>query len=144
MKLGKDVFVALAALAWADGSVAPEEVEALLGAASASGLDAKEMAAVEAALREPVPLERLEDLKIEGDDRLFIYGVGLWLVRADGVVTIDETEAVVRLARALKLTGEERLLASAAAAGLGSFDSEEEAPRSVATVAREITQQRAD
>lgn len=143
MELGKDVFVALAALAWADGSVAPEEVEALLGAAAASGLMPDELESIEAALREPIPLSRLDTLKIEGEDRMFIYGVGLWLIRADGVVTADESEAIGRLAKALKLSPEERVLAATAAAGLASFDSEdEESPRSVLTVAREISARR--
>jgi len=143
MELGKDVFVALAALAWADGSVAPEEVEALLGAAAASGLMPDELESIEAALREPIPLSRLDTLKIEGEDRMFIYGVGLWLIRADGVVTVDESEAIGRLAKALKLSPEERVLAATAAAGLASFDSEDdEIPRSVLTVAREISARR--
>jgi uncharacterized membrane protein YebE (DUF533 family) len=139
MELGKDVFVALAALAWADGSVAPEEVEALMGAAAASGLLPEELDAVEEALREPVSIDRLEGLRIEGEDRLFVYGVGLWLVRADGVVTEDESEAVGKLARVLGLTAEERALATSAAAGLSSFSiDEDEPPRSLSTLAREI------
>jgi uncharacterized membrane protein YebE (DUF533 family) len=143
MELGKDVFVALAALAWADGSVAPEEVEALLGAAAASGLMPEDLDAVEAALQHPVPIERLEELKIEGDDRLFVYGVGLWLVRADGVVTDDESEAVGRLARVLRLSPDERALAASAAAGLSGFSiDEDDPPRSLSTIAREIVARR--
>jgi uncharacterized membrane protein YebE (DUF533 family) len=139
MELGKDVFVALAALAWADGSVAPEEVEALMGAAAASGLLPEELDAVEEALREPVSIDRLDGLRIEGDDRLFVYGVGLWLVRADGVVTEDESEAVGKLARVLGLSAEERALATSAAAGLSSFSiDDDEPPRSLSTIAREI------
>ena len=102
MTLGKDVFVALAALAWVDGAVAPEEAEALIGAAMMTGLSESELAEVEAALTVPVPLERLDGLRITGDDRLFVYGVGLWLVRADGVVTDDESEDFARLLRHLK------------------------------------------
>ncbi|MCU0653944.1 MAG: TerB family tellurite resistance protein [Polyangiaceae bacterium] len=136
MELTKDVFVALAALAWVDGSVAPEEVDALLGAAAASGLMPDELDAVEDALRTPVPLERLEDLDLEGEDRLFIYGVGLWLVRADGIVTEDESEAVGRLAQVLQLSPEERTLASSMAAGLAGFELDEEDPRSVSSIAR--------
>jgi uncharacterized membrane protein YebE (DUF533 family) len=143
MELGKDVFVALAALAWADGSVAPEEVEALLGAAAASGLMPEDLDAVEAALQHPVPIERLEELQIEGDDRLFVYGVGLWLVRADGVVTDDESEAVGRLARVLRLSPDERALAASAAAGLSGFTiDEDDPPRSLSTIAREIVARR--
>ena len=139
MELGKDVFVALAALAWADGSVAPEEVEALMGAAAASGLLPEELDAVEEALREPVSIDRLDGLRIEGEDRLFVYGVGLWLVRADGVVTEDESEAVGKLARVLGLSAEERALATSAAAGLSSFSlDDDEPPRSLSTIAREI------
>jgi uncharacterized membrane protein YebE (DUF533 family) len=143
MELGKDVFVALAALAWADGSVAPEEVEALMGAAAASGLLPEELDAVEEALREPVSIDRLEGLRIEGEDRLFVYGVGLWLVRADGVVTEDESEAVGKLARVLGLTAEERALATSAAAGLSSFSiDEDEPPRSLSTLTHEIISQK--
>jgi uncharacterized tellurite resistance protein B-like protein len=138
MELSKDVFVALAALAWVDGSVAPEEVDALLGAAAASGLMPDELDAVEDALRTPVPLERLEDLDLEGEDRLFIYGVGLWLVRADGIVTEDESEAVGRLAQVLQLSPEERALASSMASGLAGFELDEEDPRSVSSIARTL------
>lgn len=145
MTLGKDVFVALAALAWVDGEVAPEEAEALMGAAMMTGLSESDLTEVEAALASPVPLERLDALKITGDDRLFVYGVGLWLVRADGVVTADESDAMTRLARALKLRPEERLLAAASAAGLSSFDEEEDAmPRSVASVAKQLVAQPGD
>ena len=138
MELGKDVFVALAALAWVDGEVDSSEVEALMGAAMISGLMPDELSEVEEALQKPVPLERIDELRITGDDRLFVYGVGLWLVRADGVVTDDESEAMVRLARALKLRPEERVLAASAAAGLSSFDEDDEMPRSVASVAQRI------
>lgn len=142
MELSKDVFVALAALAWADGSVAPEEAEALLGAAAATGLMPDELDAIDAALLEPVPLSRLDELQLEGDDRLFIYGIGLWLVRADGVVTEEESEAVGQLARVLRLTPEERVLAASAAAGLATFDSEDTGPRSLTTIANDIMTRR--
>lgn len=136
MELGKDVFVALAALAWADGSVAPEEVEALLGAAAASGLMPEEMEAVEEALLNPVAIEQLETLKIKGKDRLFVYGVALWLVQADGVVTEDECEAVSKLARVLRLSPEERILASITAADLSDLEPIDEEPRSLSSLVR--------
>ena len=54
MTLGKDVFVALAALAWVDGEVAPEEAEALMGAAMMTGLSESDLTEAEAALGVPV------------------------------------------------------------------------------------------
>ncbi len=139
MQLGKDVFVALAAIAWADGEVAPEETEALLGAASASGLSGADLEAVEAATKTPVPLERLTSLSFDGDERLFVYSVALWLIEADGVITPEETAAMDALARAMNLSDEDRDLVTAAALGTMGIDDEGEAGgRDLVTLAREI------
>jgi hypothetical protein len=55
------------------------------------------------------------------------------------VVTEDESEAVGKLARVLGLSAEERALATSAAAGLSSFSiDDDEPPRSLSTIAREI------
>jgi uncharacterized tellurite resistance protein B-like protein len=81
----------LAALAWADGEVTPEEAEALRRTASRMDLTAEERAELETLLREPVPLDRFEALVGElrrthptaEDQRLL-------LERADGMTRADD------------------------------------------------------
>lgn len=114
MQLGKDVFLALAAIAWADGEVADSEADAIRRAAKACQLAAPEMAEIEQALRFPISLGRLTDLRLDRDQRLFLYGLATWLARADGIVHRQEVRALELLGNALGLSNLERSRAKAA------------------------------
>jgi hypothetical protein len=52
-RLGRDVFMALAAVAWADGKVDPEEADAIVRTALEEGLDLDEIADIEQATSRP-------------------------------------------------------------------------------------------
>ena len=116
MKLGKDVFVALAAVAWADGVVKDEEVVALLGAARACGLSGSELEDVRAALETKTDIERVTAVELGEEERSFVYGIAAWLTRVDGFVAPDETATLARLGDLLGLSHEDRALAARAAA----------------------------
>lgn len=112
VKLGKDVFIALAAVVWSDGELVEAEAKALLQAARAWGLAGEELAEVERAMREHVPLERVGELDLAGDARLLVYALATWLTQIDGVVVPTESETLAQLGVLLDLTEEDRALAA--------------------------------
>ena len=59
-RFGRDVFIALAAVAWADGTLDPDEADAIVRAAVDLGVELEEIAAIEEATRVPTPLSRID------------------------------------------------------------------------------------
>lgn len=102
-RLGRDVFVALAAIGWADGKLDPEEADAIVRTALEEGLDLDEIAEIDRATRAPVDLSVLDRGKLDKADRLFVYAVASWMIRLDGEVDGAELEALRRLGDLLKL-----------------------------------------
>jgi hypothetical protein len=137
MKLGKDVFVALAAIAWADGVVQVEEATALVAGARASGLAGGDLEEVRAALRERTDLARIATLSLTRDEREFVYAIAMWLTGVDGVVTGDESAALVKIGDILGLDADARGRGAIASAMLGGFDGAS-GPRDVTALAKEI------
>src|SRR5579883_1873710 len=115
MKLGKDVFMALCAVGWSDDKVEANEADAIVHAARTCGVEGEELDAVKRATREKVPLSAIQKMKLEPDERLFVYAIAAWLARVDGVVMPEEKEALMRLGDALKLADGDRTKASVAA-----------------------------
>lgn len=111
MQLHRDVFVALATIAWADGEVKPPEADALLAAARVCGLAGADLDAVVAALRERKPLGTLAGLQLDADARAFVYAIAVWLTKVDGSVVDEELESVAKIAEQLNISEQERLLA---------------------------------
>ncbi len=109
-RLGRDVYVALAAVGWADGKLDQEEADAIVRTALEEGLDITEIAEIEAATKEPIDLGVIDRSNLSKEDRLFVYGVACWLTRLDGVVTDAETAALVKLAEALKIPDKPRAI----------------------------------
>ena len=107
MMLGRDVFIALAAVAWADGNVSESEAEALVGAAEAHGLVGEDIAAVRRALREHSTLDALNGLTLDPEERSFVYGMATWLTWVDGKVTGEEAAALAHLAKAFGMSQED-------------------------------------
>ena len=114
MKLGKDVFVALAGVGWADGEVSPEEAESLVHAARECGVEGADLDAVKVATRERVELVSVKKLTLTPRERLFVYAIATWLARVDGVVMPEEKDALVKLGDVLRLADGDRTKASAA------------------------------
>jgi uncharacterized membrane protein YebE (DUF533 family) len=101
--LGRDVFMALAAVGWSDGKLDPEEADAIVRTALEEGLDLDEIAAIEKATREPLDLSFIDRSQMTKADRLFVYAVASWMVRLDGVLHEGEVAALAKLGDLLKI-----------------------------------------
>src|SRR5580692_7496069 len=97
----KDVFVALAAVGWADGKLDPDEADAIVRAAVDEGLSLEEIAELEEATRQPVDLGVVDRGSLTKEDRLFVYAIACWIARIDGTVTPEESDALAKLGERL-------------------------------------------
>ncbi|MFW5740479.1 MAG: hypothetical protein ACOC1F_08945 [Myxococcota bacterium] len=113
--LSKDVFLALAAIAWADGDLGDDQAKAIVRAAREAGWEGDNLASIEAAVREKQELSSLDLGAMTPEDRVFVYATAVWLSRFDGVVEPAEREALWKLGDLLKLPDGIRTRASAAA-----------------------------
>lgn len=102
-RLSREVFIALAAVAWADGKIEPDEADALVRTAVEEGLELDEIAEIEAAVRNPVDIGAIDLSPLTKADRLFVYAVGAWIARVDGLIAPEEITALNRLAGVLKI-----------------------------------------
>lgn len=102
-RLGRDVYIALAAVCWADGKLDSEEADAIVRTALEEGLELEDIAEIESATKEPVELSVIDRKNLSKEDRLFVYAVACWLTRLDGVVTDAEIGALDRLGEELKI-----------------------------------------
>ena len=100
-KLRRDVFVALAAVAWADGKLDADEADAIVRAAVDEGLPLQEIAEIESATKTRVDLTALDRTGLNKEDRLFVYAIACWIARLDGQVTDEESAALTGLAERL-------------------------------------------
>jgi uncharacterized membrane protein YebE (DUF533 family) len=99
--LPKEVFLALAAIAWADGAIDSDEADAIVRAAVDAGLPLEDVAAVEQTARERVDLGVVDRAGLSREDRVFVYAVACWIARLDGRVTDEESDALGRLGERL-------------------------------------------
>lgn len=120
MGLGKDVFRALAAVAWADSEVKPSETEALLRAARASGLSAADLADVERATKTRTSVEDLGALHLSGEDAEYAYALAWMISAADEHVDETEVAVLAQLGDKLGLDREARDRAAAASFAVSS------------------------
>ncbi|MFO0757885.1 MAG: hypothetical protein U0359_15420 [Byssovorax sp.] len=111
----QQAFIALAAVAWADGSMRPTEAKALVHAATACGLEGADLAAVEEATKKSVSLDGFSAASLNAWERVLTYALASWLARLDGVISTDENETLARLGEALELDKPIRARASSAA-----------------------------
>ncbi len=107
--LGRDVYIALAAVGWADGHLDQEEADAIVRTALEEGLDIDEIAEIEEATKNPVDIGVIDRKNLSKEDRLFVYGVASWISRLDGVVTDAEQGALRKLGDALKIPDKPRV-----------------------------------
>ena len=114
-KLGKDIFVALAAIAWADGKLDPDEADGIVRAAVDEGLSLEEIGEIEGATKEKVDLGVIDRAGLSKEDRLFVYAVACWIARMDGQVTKEEEEALAKLGERLGVPERPRVSAEAIA-----------------------------
>jgi uncharacterized membrane protein YebE (DUF533 family) len=102
-RLGRDVYIALAAVGWADGKLDQEEADAIVRTALEEGLGLEEIAEIEEATKSPVDIGVIDRKALSKEDRLFVYAVASWMTRLDGKVTAAEQEALKKLGDALKV-----------------------------------------
>ncbi len=114
-RLGTDIFVALAAMGWADGQLDSEEADAIVRAAVDEGLSLEEIAAIEESTKQPVDIGVVDRKGMSKDDRLFVYAVACWIARLDGKVTPAESDALAKLGERLGVPERPRVHAEAIA-----------------------------
>ena len=114
-KLGRDVFVALAAVAWADGTLDADEADAIVRAAVDEGLSLEEIAEIEQATKNKVDLGVVDRAGLSKEDRLFGYAVACWIARMDGQVKPEESEVLAQLGEKLGIPERPRGAAEAVA-----------------------------
>jgi uncharacterized membrane protein YebE (DUF533 family) len=102
-RLGRDVFLALAAVGWADGELHEEEADAIVRTALEEGLELDEIGEIEEATKNPVTLESIDWHGMTKADRLFVYAVAAYMTRVDGAVDPRESEALDRLGKLLSI-----------------------------------------
>jgi uncharacterized membrane protein YebE (DUF533 family) len=102
-RLGRDVYLALAAVGWADGKLDQDEADAIVRAALDEGLELVEIAEIEEATKTPLDLGIVERKNLSKEDRLYVYGVAAWIARLDGAVSEAEVAALRKLGDALKV-----------------------------------------
>ena len=109
-RLGRDVYVALAAVGWADGKLDPDEADAIVRAALEEGLELEQIAEIEAATKQPIDMGVIERSGLSKEDRLYVYGVAAWIARMDGVVSDSEKAALKQLGDQLKVPERPRMI----------------------------------
>ncbi len=78
-RLGRDVFIALAAIGWADGKLDEEEADAIVRTAVEEGLAIEEIEEIESATKSPVDIGVIDRSSMTKADRLFVYAVAAWM-----------------------------------------------------------------
>ncbi len=99
--LGRDVYLALAAVGWADGALDPEEADAIVRTALEEGLELDAITEIEEATKKPVSMGVIDRLNMSKADRLYVYAVASWITRLDGVITPEEEDVLSKLGAAL-------------------------------------------
>jgi hypothetical protein len=130
MKLGKNVFLALAAIGVTGSAASNDEPEGLASAARENGIEGAELEEVTTAAR--TAKGRFADvskLRLTPEERLFTYAIAIWLVRIDGVVMPEEKIALMKLGDALNLADGDRTNASAASFKVSQLDPSERPQR---------------
>lgn len=121
-KLGRDVYIALAAIGWADGQLDEEEADAIVRTALEEGLELEEIQEIEDATKNPVDIGVIDRKNMSKEDRLFVYAVASWMTRLDGRISSEELSALNKLGEALKVPEGPRAHADAIAQEVANFD----------------------
>ncbi|HHH31172.1 MAG TPA: TerB family tellurite resistance protein [Polyangiaceae bacterium] len=102
--LNRQVFLALATVAWADGQLAPDERDGILQAARSAGFDDADVDALSKSIEAPVSLSSLDLRKLSALDRVFVYAMAEWLARIDNQLDPKEQVALDELGAFLMLS----------------------------------------
>jgi uncharacterized membrane protein YebE (DUF533 family) len=99
--LSREVYLALAAVGWADGELTPEAADAIVRTALEEGLPVDEVAAIEQATRQKIDMVSLDRMDMTKADRLYVYAVASWIAQLDGSMSRRGREALAVLAQSL-------------------------------------------
>lgn len=99
--LGLDVYIALAAVGWADGELTRPAADAILRTAAEEGLDLDSLQKLEEAVKNRVELGVVDRMNMSKSDRLFAYAVASWVATLDGDASTRTQEALDQLGQAL-------------------------------------------
>ncbi len=114
-RFGRDVFIALAAVGWADGDLDQEEADAIVRTALEEGLELEDVEAIREATKTRVEMGAIDISGMSKADRLFVYAVGAWMTRLDGHEDAVEDEMLAKLGAALRIPDAPRAHADAIA-----------------------------
>jgi tellurite resistance protein len=128
-KLGREAFLALAAIGWADGALDAAEAEGIIRAAREEGLSAADLAIVERSTKEHIAFAAIDRKRLSPVERTFIYACAIWLARLDGHVDPEEKVALHELGDTLGIPDAVRTHASAAALEVAQLPSGDSAAR---------------
>jgi hypothetical protein len=142
--MGRDVFLALAAIGWADGHLDPNEADAIVSAAVEVGLELDEIAEIEAACKEPVALDVIDRSKMTKADRLFVYAVASWMTRLDGDISDEEKVALAELGERLAVPERPRWHADQIVEEVAKMGQDERPARFDLSALRKILTERLD
>ncbi|HVJ18779.1 MAG TPA: hypothetical protein VM686_25330 [Polyangiaceae bacterium] len=115
MSLRKEGFLAVVAVARADGLLRQDEIRGLLRAATEVGLPEAAMSEVQAALDGGLELEALDLSVLSPAERALTYAFAMWLAKIDGIVNSDELTTLRSLGTLLDLPEPKLQLATSAA-----------------------------
>lgn len=121
-RLGRDIYIALAAIGWADGNLDEDEADAIVRTAVEEGLDLEEIAEIEQATKKPIDIGEINRRGMSKEDKLFVYAVACWMTRLDGKVDDGEVAALDKLGAALKIPERPRYHADQIAAEVAAMD----------------------
>ena len=103
-KLGTDTLVALAAIAWADGTMNPKEAGGIRSAAQNLGIGGEALSKVEEVIKRKIGLDEVETIRMNRLTRLFTYAAATWVAELDGTLSDQERAALALLGDRLGLS----------------------------------------
>ncbi len=106
--LGRDVYLALAAVGWADGQLTQEAADAILRTAAEEGLSLEDLERIRAAVNTPNDVGVVDRMNMSKADRLYVYAVASWIASLDGPVSPAAEQALEKLGSALGVPAQPR------------------------------------
>jgi hypothetical protein len=106
-RLPIEAFRVLAAIAWADDRIDPQEIEAIGRAARAEGYADAELASVDAALAHRTSLADTDVESLSARQRLYLYAMATWVATLSFGINEPERSFLDQLREKMELTTQE-------------------------------------
>jgi len=90
--LPRQSFLAITAVAWADGLLKQDEAKGLLRAAERCGLEGADLTAIELATKNGATLDEVDLSELTEWQKGLTYALAYWLAKVDGVVNTQELQ----------------------------------------------------